>query len=117
MSLTYRLSSSAICSIFMGGADGFLYELTYGHTDSWWGGTSRACIKQNRSRKRDRAFHFVMSALYRSADPIVDLTFDEGRNILYLLTVICYCSHRVQHDSYPQVRPVSEASSQLRIPL
>jgi hypothetical protein len=71
----------------MGGADGFLYELTYGHVDGWWGGTTRACAKRNRSRKRDRAYHFVMTALYQSSDPIVQLMIDPRRNILYSLTV------------------------------
>ena len=48
--------------VFMAGADGFLYELTYGTTRGWLD-TYRTCAKRNRSRKREVALHFVTSAV------------------------------------------------------
>jgi len=48
--------------VFMSGADGFLYELQYGNTDGWWQ-TYQTCSKRNRSRKRERAYQFLWSAL------------------------------------------------------
>ena len=48
--------------VFMAGADGFLYELSYGTTRGWLD-TYRTCSKRNRSRKREVAMHFVTSAV------------------------------------------------------
>ena len=71
--------------VFMAGADGFLYELTYGTTRGWLD-TYRTCAKRNRSRKREVALHFLYSAVYDAADPILDMTFDAERRILYTLS-------------------------------
>jgi len=30
------MASTSLGRIFMAGADGFLYELLYGHVDGWW---------------------------------------------------------------------------------
>ena len=48
--------------VFMAGADGFLYEMTYGTTRGWLD-SYRSCSKRNRSRKREVALHFVTSAV------------------------------------------------------
>ena len=71
--------------VFMAGADGFLYELTYGTTRGWLD-TYRTCAKRNRSRKAEVALHYLTSAVYDSSDPILELCFDEGRQILYTLS-------------------------------
>ena len=54
--------------VFMSGADGFLYELQYGNTDGWWQ-TYQTCSKRNRSRKRERAYQFLWSALRAGRTP------------------------------------------------
>ena len=46
---------------------GFLYELQYGNTDGWWQ-SYQTCKKRNRSRKRERAYQFLWSALF-DAEP------------------------------------------------
>lgn len=71
--------------VFMAGADGFLYELTYGTTRGWLD-TYRTCTKRNRSRKYDVALNFVTSAMYDTSDPILDLAYDAERHILYSLS-------------------------------
>ena len=80
-----RMVGTATGRVFMSGADGFLYELQYGNTDGWWQ-SYQSCKKRNRSRKRERAYQFLWSALFDVADPIMDLALDEERNILYTLT-------------------------------
>ena len=54
--------------VFMAGADGFLYELSYGTTRGWLD-TYRTCSKRNRSRKREVAMHFVTSAVCKRKQP------------------------------------------------
>ena len=71
--------------IFMAGADGFLYELSYGTTRGWLD-TYRTCAKRNRSRKTQVALQFVTSAVYDSSDPILDMAYDAERGILYTLS-------------------------------
>ena len=70
----------------MAGADGCLYELTYGHAVGWWGAPYPTCAKLNRSRKRDRAVDFLRSAVYDSADPLLEITIDDERRCLYTLS-------------------------------
>lgn len=72
---------------FMAGADGFLYELQLRSpaTSSlgWWAAraTKRPC-----SRRLERVRHFVLSALYESNDPIIELLVDSERNVLVTLS-------------------------------
>jgi nuclear pore complex protein Nup155 len=54
--------------IFMAGADGFVYELTYGESEGWFY-TNKKCTKRNRSRKRDVALQYLSSVVYDSSDP------------------------------------------------
>ena len=70
--------------IFMAGVNGFLYELTYGMTRGWLD-TYRTCAKRNRSRKRDIALQYVTSSMFDSSDPILELSYDAERGILYAL--------------------------------
>ena len=74
--------------VFMAGADGFLYELSYGTTRGWLD-TYRTCAKRCKSRKTEVALHFVTSAVYDSADPILDMAYDSERGILYTLSRRC----------------------------
>jgi len=80
-----RIEATPAGRIFMSGADGFLYELQYGTVNGWWD-VYRTCAKRNCSRRRDRAIHFVKSAIVECADPIMDLLIDEERNLLYTLS-------------------------------
>ena len=81
-----KMAASAGGRIFMAGADGCLYELTYGHAVGWWGAPYPTCAKLNRSRKRDRAVDFLRSAVYDSADPLLEITIDDERRCLYTLS-------------------------------
>ena len=71
--------------IFMAGADGFVYELTYGESEGWFY-TNKKCTKRNRSRKRDVALQYLSSVVYDSSDPILDLVYDAERKLLYTLS-------------------------------
>jgi nuclear pore complex protein Nup155 len=71
--------------IFMAGADGFVYELTYGDSEGWFY-TNKKCTKRNRSRKRDVALQYLSSVVYDSSDPILDLVYDAERSLLYTLS-------------------------------
>ena len=68
-------------------SDGFLYELQYGTVNGWWD-TYRTCAKRNCSRRTDRAWNFVKSAVVECADPIMDLLIDAERNLLYTLSQV-----------------------------
>ena len=81
-----KIAASAGGRVFMAGADGCLYELTYGHAVGWWGAPYPTCAKLNRSRKRDRAVDFLRSAVYDSADPLLEITIDDERRCLYTLS-------------------------------
>ena len=71
--------------VFMAGADGFLYELSYGTTRGWLD-TYRTCAKRIRSRKSEVALHYVKSAMYDASDPILDMAYDAERGVLYTLS-------------------------------
>ena len=73
-----QIVSTPLGRVFMAGADGFLYELTYGTTRGWLD-TYRTCAKRLRSRKRDVALQFVTSAVYDSSDPILDSAHSPAR--------------------------------------
>ena len=51
-----------------------------------WLDTYRTCAKRNRSRKRDIALQYVTSSMFDSSDPILELSYDAERGILYALS-------------------------------
>uniref|UniRef100_A0A1I8PU24 Uncharacterized protein n=1 Tax=Stomoxys calcitrans TaxID=35570 RepID=A0A1I8PU24_STOCA len=69
--------------IFLGGRDGCLYEISYQAESSWFG---KRCKKINHSQ--GIVSYIVPSFLkvFSENDPIVHLSTDKSRNLLYVLT-------------------------------
>ncbi|PSC67210.1 nuclear pore complex NUP155 [Micractinium conductrix] len=75
------VSSSADGRIFLGGADGHLYELQYASSDSW---RSKRCRKVcHTGGLRQLLPSFLPSFLFGSPSALVDICIDDQRHILY----------------------------------
>ncbi|KAG0227258.1 hypothetical protein BGW41_003866 [Actinomortierella wolfii] len=67
--------------IFMNGSDGRLWEILYQAEEGWF---SKKCSKKE--VLGNQLSYFVPSFLLSRVDPIVKVTYDETRNIMYGLT-------------------------------
>ena len=75
------VAASADGRVFLGGADGNLYEMLYNAKDTW---RQKKCVKVCRT-KGIRAFlpSFIPSSLMGSPQPIVQVVVDDARHVLY----------------------------------
>ena len=75
------VAASADGRVFLGGADGNLYEILYNAKDTW---RQKKCVKVCRT-KGIRAFlpSFIPSSLMGSPQPIVQIVVDDARHVLY----------------------------------
>ncbi|XP_071953322.1 nuclear pore complex protein Nup155-like [Antedon mediterranea] len=89
----YMLSIVGTASgrIFLAGKDGCIYEVVYQAHDGWF---SRKCYKVNHS-KTSLSFLIPSILSFSDEDPIVQISIDDSRHILYTLSE---CSNLCVYD-------------------
>eukprot|EP00127_Corallochytrium_limacisporum_P000373 Clim_evm68s11 gene=Clim_evmTU68s11 len=78
----YCVAATPRGCIFLGGADGYLYEVTYSAERSWFGNRCKLVRHYNGLLSRLTPLLVNLS----SRDPIVQIEVDKGRNLLYTLS-------------------------------
>ncbi|KAI8471772.1 MAG: nucleoporin-domain-containing protein [Monoraphidium minutum] len=81
--MTCAAASPSTGRIFLGGADGNLYELTYAATDSW---RHKRCAKVRVTGGLQQLLpSFLPSLLFRAPEPLERLALDDERGVIYTL--------------------------------
>ena len=81
--MTCAATSGATGRIFLGGADGHLYELTYAATDGW---RRRRCAKTRVTGGLQQLLPgFLPPLLFGAPEPLERLAVDDERGVLYTL--------------------------------